>query len=780
MSIKNFDISYGYGGEASTATVSYVEKNKECQNVEIHQTLGAYGSGINTGNREIDEALDGFIINEIKTSKDGGFKTITYNLIDSRAKKLDGVAVLVRGITAPSVVDELKYFGKIFNSSELGINIGEEGKSGIKIHADGKIAVIGRTFSVVSASFEDETGSVFYSGGEEVARTPEGGFSSDLIDALNDNFRNAELRFGYYLSDLEDLISNLKYTVDGFPKEENFIIIDFGGSLKEVISSVAGMFGLYWIVRGNKITFYNQGDVVSFAIPDFNAYTDPNILSSSYSKDILGKSTVGVLAGSTAPVEAKSSTFGERTFNIHFYRAEIEDYYGDVYKWIANFLSFFLLSKNTSFFNKFVYQLMVKEYGKGGPDILTDTAFFKSEKYYGDYLKSNQPTTLQEIEGDVKTINKVKEQHKYLNTYTDLYSLQRKGDGNSFIKEPSSTPLMSIVQSLCQSVFHLYISKPVSKYFGENYSVSASGNFSVAGPYIGTTPIKDIPELSSILTVYEEIHKADQKDDAISQAFLNLRLVDLAEKIKIVKRENKGIQRGAYTVIDIDNAYYFIGTYPFINGDKVKKEVEECRDALIAATEDGSGENYNHGSNSQNYFCSNVLDVEATRKMFSTSAALYNKSLLNTKQAVHLAANKIKKETIDSDVDLSIYAHEYKSFETRYAGQEFSSVEILKLEGTNSEIKYLNSQFNRLASLSFFSEASSVTYSGLVIPEESPLITSLSITFSGGSIETSISYSNKEFLAESESVVMAGYSTSSSSDFRRKLNTRQKTFLGVR
>ena len=749
MSIKNFDINYGFNGEPSTATISFVHKKKECGNYEIHSRIGVFKGSARTGNQVIDEKIKDFVITEIKDSKEAGFKTATYELVDKQAKRLESIAVLVRGVTAPAIANSLNDFRRIFNSAELGINIGEQGATNIALYGK-KIAVIGRTFSVVSASYQNESGSVFFSEGSEVARTPQGNFSAELLAALNENYKNASLRYGYYLSDFKELLEQLGYSVANFPSDDNFILLDFGGSLKEVVSSVASMFGMFWAVRGNVITFYDQSSIASLTVPNFNEYTDPNILSSNYSEDILGKSSVGVIVGTDTVDDTQNGQEREKGKTINFFSLDIDELFGQSSVWIKCFLSFFKFSKNTDFFNKIIFSLMRSD-ENNAKDMIASALY---TTYYNETLVDKTKKTLEQVESDQTRRDDIKSKLKHLEKYTSFYSLKTE---TGFVQEPMKSRLLGIVQPACEAMASIYISKPVSSYTANNYTVSSSEGLSISPAYRGDTKVTDVPELQSISAIISKTSEGEDKTVA-----------------QLYRLANSQGTNGT-SVLNPEDSYHYVGIADFYVAEGVK--FKEAQDAVIAACEDGSGDFLGYNGN---WFCTSDSEGGKFTTMFTKSTALYEELKSNVKEQIKVSAIEIEdEEDASEDPDLSIYASEFKSFSVRSSGSELSAVDIVTMEGTNSETQYLAANFSRLVGPEFHAISSAVTYSGLNIPSDSPILSSVSVTFTGGSVETALSYSNKEFLAESESLVMAGYSVTSSSRFGRKLNPRQKNFLGV-
>lgn len=747
MSLTTFEINYGYNGEPSTASASFVYKKKDGQLTETTPDAGGLGNQISTGVPQIDSMVGDFIIAQKSEKKDGGFKRIGYELVDREAKKLESIAVLVRGITAPSKVVALDDFRLIAENSEI---TGEGGFGRNEVVLNGRIAVIGRSFSVVSATLGNSSASLFFSRGVIVGRTPLGAVSQAMQSELEANYKNATLRYGYYLSDLRELIEKAGYQIDGYPTDSNFIILDFGGNLREVISSLASMFGLYWIVRGNKITFFASQELSAMQIPNMVESTDSNILSATYSKDLSGRSSVGVIHGSSEASAQNVQSF-DSARSVAFYYAGLEGVFGNMKKLLSGLITFFIFSGNVAIFDKIITLLMISQ-----SDVVAGDEF--DDLYGTDELTSTQPKTLEQVEENQGRRDSLKRDNKHLITNTDLYPLSNSSGG--VIEKPSGTPLFGVLQAAAEAFGSIYVSQPVSQNFKETYVLAPADGISTGGPYLGTSPLSSISELQGLSLVIESFFDSPNAK--------NITIRQLYDAIV-----------GSGNVLNAEESYHYIGTKDILADlSRGGSDASKYKDAVLEATKDASDAYYAHGPNGITYMPTSNSQINKIRTMVNSSKDFVKYEVGRIRNVIKVAGTKVKSDEEENEDDTP--NRNFVSFRVRDSSRDLSSVSVIKFEASNSEAAYIDSNFSRLFSPDFQPESSSATYSGLIIPDnENPIVSSISFSFSDQGIETSVTYSNKEFVAESESVVMAGYSTSSVNRFSRSLKTRQKNALGV-
>ena len=777
MSLTNFEMNLGFNGEPTTASLSFVYKTKQCNNIQTTPDMGQLGQQINSGGGQIDNLISDFVVVQKSTKKDAGFKRISYEMVDREAKRLDSIAVLVRGVTAPSTKDSFEDYSRIFSASETDLNLknSKKGLTSVK-EMSSRIFIIGRTFSSVSGNYADESGTRLYSEGKVVSSTDTGTFGIGLKKTLDFNRKNATLKYGYYLSDLKALITMAGYGVLGYPTDPNFILMDFGGSLKEVISSLAGMYGLFWYVRGNKIQFFNNADLASLTVQDFTEDSDPRILSASYSTDLAGRSSVGVIYGSSQPKQNTSSSGssqggGGNIKRVKFFYFPIETAFGGqkTKLLLKNLISFFLFSGDTAAFDKIIYLMMAtKHRAVRGQDI---------DQLYGEGRPIGTKINFAKI---VKDLNlKEIENHPFKEKYEDLYSLQI---GEKTARLPSETNLYSATKAAAEAYASLFISRPVSKYHKENYLLAAREGFSVHGPYRGDTAIADVPELKGIQLIIEAFFDEGEKPiRTLSQLYTKSKPVaEGAKSERKVGSAGKPVlsPSESFHYIAIKDLLLDVGALDIDEGEQ-PPDIEKMQTDVINATKDVSGKYFTYENTS--YVASGKTELGYITAMAKSSQKFVD-DLKKMKKQVSMFASEIQEERPEADENFEEEEldSEYVSFKIRDGSRDLSSVSVVRFEGTNDEAMHIDSQFSRLFSPSFKPESSSVTYSGFVeVDMKNPALSSVSYSFSENGVDTSISYSNRDFAAEDQSLVMASFSASSSSKFSKGLKTAQKNFLGV-
>jgi hypothetical protein len=309
---------------------------------------------------------------------------------------------------------------------------------------------------------------------------------------------------------------------------------------------------------------------------------------------------------------------------------------------------------------------------------------------------------------------------------------------------------------------------------------SANEGFSTHGPYLGSTPIKDIPELAGIEFILEKFIKeppSGHEKDPIT-------IRQLYEKSKPKDPQATPTGGSSTSVFNADNSYHYVAIKDlFLDAKKFDKQANIGKDLELAnlkknvdfAVSDVSGKYFTVDGKS--YVASGVKEWEYIKKMAETSFS-FVEQVGTIQKSVRMFASKLK-ESPEGD-DTEEYDSENISFRVRDNSKELSSVEVVRFEGTNDEAAHIESNFDRLSSPSFNPESSSVSYSGFVeVDMNDPALSSVSYSFSDNGVDTSISFSNREFAAEDESIIMATFSANSSNKFARGLKTRQKNFLGV-
>jgi hypothetical protein len=708
MSLKKFDISYGFNGEPSTASLQFAYNVKNCagqqkQSPEFFEN--SLSRFVSSGNAQVDKLIDGFVLQSFKKTKESGFDGVVCELVDRNARRLESIAVLVRGITAPPIIDtnQFKDFRRLYSSAEMGIGVGLYGDYRPVFIQN--TAIIGRTFSIVNASYQNQSATLFYHQGQLVHQAPQGNLSNELIIELNNNAENASLKYGYYLRDAKELIELCGYRTKGFPSTNDFVIMDFGGSLKDVISSIAAFFGYYWTCNGVEIEFISSSKLLSMNVQNFLEDDNPNILSASYEKSLIGKSYASVIVGSSSNDNANDSfSFGDKSIHLNFWSVDHEKMFGESNNWVRAFLSFFRFSDNQEVFDKMIFIYMFTR-----PDGVFN-AFF--DKFYGKRPKEPIVTKkLNEIVSNSENQEELKEKHSILKLNPTLYSLTST-DGSQ-LEMPSKKPIYGVLKTACESVFGVYISRPVSEYIQKNYVVSSMNGLSVSGPYQGKTKLADVPELSVIYDTFKDVV---DNPNIIPETILEL---------------YKVAHNGSQPLVNPSESYYFIGMKDFFSEIADHAQVKKSVDNFCT---NGAGSAFNiNGDNGYLALCEveveeNNVVVQKNEKdlladMVTKSREYYSQLKEKKDRTIRMKADKIKENESNTEVEgenLSRYNHEYKSFSIRPSSGSLSPVNILTFEGTVGEAEFLEENISSLLGDEFFPESSSATFSGLVLPDKDP------------------------------------------------------------
>jgi len=768
MSLKSFDINHGFNGEPSTASVTIVSKVGNC-NGGGTVSEGNLEGGLRTGNSQVDALIKDFIISKKEVSVQAGFKEIKYQLVDKQAKRLSSIAVLVRGITAAARGSALNNLSLIYDSSERNAK-GGYSSDGISILNGGRVAVIGKAFSEISVSIEDKTLSRTYNKGGLVSQTPTvppiisptPGSTTPPIQLIQkideeESIASASIRYGYYLSEFQTLLSQCGYSASGFPSADKNLILDFGGSLKECVSSVASMFGLYYTCRGTKITFYKSSEIQGLQVPNFTNDSDNTILSASYSEDILGKQTVGVIKGSVNPKSSFSSnntnisnSGGSAGKTVFFYRAANNEVY-QADDLVSAFFTIFKFGGSEELFDRIILRYLVE----GGSSLSSSSLV---QNYFSsNTLKSSSSKSLADLVSNSSEREEIQKQMDYLGSKSILYSLK---SNSGEVTRPSKSELFAPLKALCETAGGLYVSSGVSSKTADGCAITAPDGFTVSQPYEGSTPLKDVAELSGIVGLYS----LGGKD--ISNA-------NLASFAREVRDPNSQSTAG-------QSKFYYIAQYDFL---KSGADVKTAAEAVKNASKDLRGTVVYIKGNP--YFAISSGEKSSYASVISTSKSLWSEFASKLRNVVRAKAFDHDQEQNNAgdapaEEDPIEYPSSWVSFLVRApSDNRISDISIAKFEGTIDEASYKESQFTRLVQTSFNSKSSSVTYSGLKIPADSPILVGVSLQFSAGSVQTTVEYSNSEFIAESNEVIMSGYSASSTSKILRSLTARQKNALGL-
>jgi hypothetical protein len=262
MSITNAEINYNCNGGSHSASITEaVGAHTLCS---FSNNIGS-GSGL-TSNSELNLLLSEFILDTTTTKKSPSGTTIVRNYIDRASTILDSYIILVRGITAPSRGGD-SYDGIIYPNDNLpidslrssyGSSIQQETsqKTTEKI---GKALIIGSTYSVIAV--QDGGDRIFkiynrgnlieshvYSPYQQTIDQTLGASASDIASRYSNE---AVRKSGYTLEEFLSAARSVGISFENAPStENNFILFDNSGTLRECISAIASFFGYFWYSNG--------------------------------------------------------------------------------------------------------------------------------------------------------------------------------------------------------------------------------------------------------------------------------------------------------------------------------------------------------------------------------------------------------------------------------------------------------------------------------------------------------------------------------------------------
>jgi hypothetical protein len=764
--IKSLDINYGFNGEVSTASVVYSDSDITC---------GAKANG--TSDFSIDDMLKDFALYRESKSNNAGFKEKSEEWVDKGAQRLESIAVLVRGITAAQFETPYSFYGRIYDFAEVDAEIVEIGKrSETKpILQDDNVLIIGKAVSVVAATYKNDNYYKFYSEGKEIGRTPKGTFPDEVNDLFDNLDIDASLKYGYTFKDFEDALKLCGYTLQGFPNDlrTDFILIETGGSLKDCISSVASMKGLYWTCRNKIITFYDRSEIESItsSIIDETDSTDERIISASYSEDFYQKSKIAVIRGQASEdfFDVGSSSLGAVNRSVIFKYIDIKHYVKDPkIVPIGPFYSTILFSDVPKIFD-YIFLLYIfkqtKEALKFPPVVkyVEDSKLKTGEK--------NQPFKFSNNDSKVKkTLNKI---CPFDQIY---YDMEKSDDSGSPADLPSDSKIYQAIKSVCDFFGNTLISRPVSKFQSERYQITPEESFSVSKAYKSDTKIIEVDELSTFVAALKSLVKENFLAD-----LENYTLYDLSAKIHLTQDQSFVISR--------EKSYIYIAKKNLSETNSKSFEAKTAIDNLTqkplpTLTVEVDSLKLLPCSDNRNNFIKEVV---------KTSQAFFNEIILKAETTVKMEAVKLRDPEADDSASNDaeeerkrkqelLNSNEIKSFNVSpYMGGELSTVEISTFDCNLDEEAFLKANLEKLLPASLPQKTSTVTYFGFEpMSEEDPSISSYGLTFSDSSVSTTITKSTKEILGIEQSILMSSYSTNTSKNIGKQLRARQKNTLGIR
>lgn len=775
--LKSIDITYGFNGEASSATV-----------VESGSNIGIQADSI--GSLIPSSLLSDYVAIRETTNNDAGFITKSKEYVDREAQRLEAIAVLVRGITAAPYGDWQKFNGRMYNFAETSyINIGTRGKTSPE--KSGNILILGRTISVVTASDGNNQYVKSFSNGVEVSKSPKETFPEEIENKFSNLEISSSLKYGYTLEDLKSGAELYGYSLINYPKDNNFNLIETGGTLKDCLSAVASTYGLYWICRGNKITFFSRDQIIAYSnsIPDLTGSSNPNIISTSYTKDFLGKSKVGVIRCSASDTDTPHSNGGGSggssggvpnryiSFKVLPTKFVVGEQDGGIdtanLGLVQSLYTFFMFDGTDEVFNLIFFLMLFLN-----PVVRDETgAKFRQSDLVVSYLDENPLQTAGFKSFDSFSVEEQNTIREHSND-TKFYSLALPN--NKKAELPSSDGTYGIIKAACESVGNVFISTPVSKYRSEKYSVTATDGYQVSKAYLGTEKIKDIPELSSYYSVMQRLIKEENLKNTKPEQVTIYKLAQLCH-----------LQGDEEFTTPSSSAYIYIAKKNFSEAGKSFEAAQKAASEFIKIKKPIS-------SVPLEILNKKMLGSTPEREadlatMVSTSKALFTEiEAALTKADLRFASTKLADPEKETSVEgISNYSDEEKAdligtTELKsigvnvYDAGDLATVDIVTIDCEINEAEFLTKNFDLISPISTPLKSSSTSYFGLEPADDSnPTLASYSLTISDSSVTTSIQYSSKEILGIDQSIVIASYMSNGSKNMARQLRARQKNFLGI-
>ncbi|MDB4314557.1 hypothetical protein N9955_00860 [bacterium] len=808
MSLSNLSINYGFNGSPSTASLEY-KIGEKCRTGDS-ETPAVGGGAIGT---PIDGKLNGFKVASKTIKNSTGFNTHSLELVNTEEKRLSSVIVLVRGIScAPTKSGKYDGIFKDYAASDF-LGIGEQDDAfqltGSIREMSNDVFVLGRSFSTVTATVDtieiiDEEVVVTtdqyirtYSNEQIISSVPSESPEPWPIEAL-DKFEVLDVsvskRYGYYLKDLKQLIIQAGYSIEGMPTDGDFSILDFGGNLNSVISSVASMYGLYWMCRGNQIIMFPANNELGAPYNE----TGVDTLDYSIKDDLNKKGYVGTIVGEESPNFLDYSSAGAGSGDPYGRSIRMKNIDATklfdvrVRSLMYTFYLFFEIDNTENGFDMIFWSLMYK-YKK-----VEDLTYFPINDIVRKYTDDNQPYDFNAIDHssldvDLKRLligNSSRKKIYKLNGRTNITETEFKG----CIARPSNTPLFKSVGTLCASLGEYYVSPRVSKTFAKRHNVT-SNDLKIGGPYDKTEKIKNIEEFQNLYNALVLV--TDGGEEKLKTITLEQVLNEIQKQEELEQDEKDEAESV------IRDGCYYVGFKPI---QVIKKRSNKTGKTPCLSKEQIQGDaniiievddlDYNtifgvpQGDGTNSYF---GISQEVATSFIRKSITLI-KDVLEKDYTILAEASKF-----DNDQDTNSYSGTssgespeqelrkdflFKSFSIKVNKPSSYSIppdmEAVQFSAGLDDIKAIQENISSLAETSDGETTDSITYNG--VPSFDPSDTNLagvSMTLDGSSITTTISRSTRPKLAIDQQLVLTTSKASTLSSGFNMMKARQKNYFGI-
>jgi hypothetical protein len=771
MSILNVDVNFSSSGGSHSASITEIVDKDICKKTEnnakviVSSSPSLFGSPISTTNSKINQIIKDFVIEEITTTVSEASKKRSYKLIDKASVILDSSIVLVRGLTASPINDPLSYEGVFYDSSELPASAlseyddyngaGSNTTSGI--FTSGNISVIGGSYSTIE--FQDggvKFYAIYQKGSLKDSFVAINGqtYSANMptIDAITKgNVEKSGSKFGYTAKELINCIKNKGFSFVGVPSSfsESLVLFETSGSMRECLSAITSFFGFYWFVDGMKITFVNSLSASQYSIPDPTNVTDSRILEASFTEGGRTPSIIASFVGKENG-DRKSNDSGEYEGNTilkRFNRVNLSSLIGDSSAfalYLAPFYNFLLYgpSNSSDIFDKiFLYGL--QKYPALQSSSIT-TKFYTGvpanqgeEKSFSDLLGESEKEYYQ----NQYAKNKI--------TLSSAKFFNLMDSNGKQLENPSGTSLFKILE-----VFFKYFNGVfISKGFSENATKTlqfASSELNISEAIQGSSKISEVEAL-------KDLHEL-------------LVMVGAPNPNPTVKQlsENAAGTNGS----QVESDFYFISTKSKEKqiGEEVDEKefnflTEECilgfttgrKDSWLALTQENGTKITNLLNKSKSKFLS-----ESKRE-----------------QTVKVTATRIKEAVEGSNDDLNYRPLSYVFYKAKESFSNNLKSQLRIYDGSFFDAKKLSTYFANNPDASIQLNSSSVTYYDLEIPSKDITLDGISIQFSSDGVTTTITRSNKVFLASDQSLILTSKQAILSKNTSGALKASSKNFFGL-
>lgn len=781
MSITNIDISFSGGGGQHQVTVT--ESLGQVCGPNISEGGGSLGQRLTTSNADLNSLIEGFLVESVTESSDARISKKEYKMIDSTSEILRRVVVLVRGINAP-LNGGSAFEGNIFAAGEGPKNKVSSPSNNFPSRHGAYSGGSGKGYIILGGAYSSFTTEEYVKGeGQGIDEykknnvlykngTKNTNLSSGSDEKISDD--KASLVYGYTPSELMQALAALGISTEGgsFTNEAD-VILDTSGKLQDCVSSMASFFGFYWyckISSNPSIVFVDSKTVANMSVPNFSA--GENILSFSNTTSLAGPHYVNSYMGSSQP-DSRSHGGGNsgaggggslgrpkyRTFKFWGPPINPREYH-------EIFYTFFSEKNKYRDANSFSYFFHLC--GSSGGELAEEISRYTNSKIWvGDkpiYSQINAKAFWSS--GEANAIRNIKGGKGF--TTEDNNRFLRLSGPKSELKNLMEAPKEILFERLSNyfaNIRSFYVSPIFSERYLERHSFTQDG-FTLSKPIPKGTFIEKIDEMSNFVKDYPE-------------DFAGMKIEDMAIRAGSYKVDQR------VDVPDKTRSKYFILAIKTRSSDDPNAMLNELAGdefnflgAVIPIDNDKVSDNtFIFGPPS-------FADKAATAAGNSVKTfRAFAKNFLVKNRFAKIGVVKVNKEgsfAESSDPAAEADTLEEVPFENVFqyvnGSQSVSrcSEGVLQTyNGSVSEAKAL-AKANNLTAVSIL-KSSSVTYHGIRTPEISPILDSVSISFSEIGPTTNVSYSTKQMLPMDQSLLLTKSTASSSKT--PKFGARAKNFF---